>query len=57
MGSEEDDTHFDCLAEDEGDEEGKFMKWIMKFGKQYKNGTEWKQKLKNWIRNNGTIKW
>ena len=53
---DEGDEDYDCVAED-GEETGKFLKWINKWGKNYTGDGEWQEKLSNWISNNGMIKW
>ena len=46
---------FNLVAE-EGNERSKFVSWINKWGKEYKNSGEFEAKLESWIRNNKRIR-
>lgn len=44
------------MVADDGCERSKFIQWVAKFGREYKNSNEFEGKLKTWIENNKTIR-
>ena len=44
------------LVADDGCERAKFVQWISKWGKEYRDSADFEARLSNWIQNNLTIR-